>query len=536
MKRVTMNMHTPRSGSSLPVPRSFYIPVRITTLDGDTSVCEAAAQPPSSLLIIVTAGSGYIELDGERRHLSGGSSVCCASPADISLRQCHNLQGVWIEYIVFPGQSNHSSPLNNGSPVSSCTTKACAMATRLLSGWNQPEENQPFALQQQFTELLTELYDSAAEITEPPLHWLDRVMQYIESHYNEDITRSQAAELAGVTPEHLSRAFRKATGQTFNEYVTLLRIRTAQQRILTGAPNLSTLALEVGYGEGTYLSRKFKQVVGISPAAYHRKNKSIVSLNFNHTASLQALDVLPRLGVYSAWMESLSVVPSAHKLKLEGHRSSGLFERLASVQPDVIISYALQDKSKELLTMAPVIELPFMKMGWREQFRLIAGVAGRRPQADAWLREYDECCYLANQQLDRRLGARGTAIVWELGAEAAYCFSSSYGHGSQILYDDLGFRPPDSLIAEGLINKGYLEMSFQAIADYPADHIFFTCSSSSAEVLRPIRSFLQSPERLNPDAALGKHVYFLNHSTLFYGFDPLSSQAQLKVLLQVLIS
>lgn len=69
--------------------------------------------------------------------------------------------------------------------------------------------------------------------------------------------------------------------------------------MLTGAPNLSQLALEVGYVEGTYLSRKFKQVVGISPAAYHRKNKRIVALNFNHTASLRALEIMPQLGVYS---------------------------------------------------------------------------------------------------------------------------------------------------------------------------------------------------------------------------------------------
>lgn len=190
------------------------------------------------------------------------------------------------------------------------------------------------------------LHNSAAEYKEPQAQWIDRVLHHIESNYNEDLTREQAAGLAGVTPEHFSRAFRRFTGQTFNQYITLLRIRKAQQRILTGAPNLSTLALEVGYSEGTYLSRKFKQVVGISPSAYHRKSKSVVSLNFNHTASLHALEVVPRLGVYSSWMESMQPVPS-RKLLDEGIGSAGLYERLSSARPDVIISYSLPDKSKQ---------------------------------------------------------------------------------------------------------------------------------------------------------------------------------------------
>ncbi|WP_342421859.1 helix-turn-helix domain-containing protein [Paenibacillus sp. FSL E2-0178] len=529
-------MHKPPTGSSLPYPHSFYVPVRIAALDKAASNREISSPPFSSLLIIVTGGSGTMEWDGALTRVSSGSTLCCDSSAHLTLQHSHNLQGVWIEYITLSGSSNPSSPLNNGAPLRSCAPRVCAMASRLLGSWSQPEEHQPFAVQQLFTELLTELYHSAAENTEPLLHWLDRVLQYIESHYNEDLTRGQAAELAGVTPEHFSRAFRKSTGQTFNEYVTLLRIRKAQKRILTGAPNLSTLALEVGYGEGTYLSRKFKQVVGLSPAAYHRKNKSVVSLNFNHTASLQALEVVPRLGVYSAWMERLQPVPSKHKLLNEGSSSTGLYERLSSARPDVIISYSLPDKNKQLMSLAPVIEIPFMQMDWREQFRLIAEVTGRRPQADAWLNVYDEQCNAANQQLDRRIGPRGTAVVWEIGRDAAYCFSSSYGHGSQILYNDLGFRPPSSLVSEGLLRQGYLEVAFSDVARYPADHIFITCSAGTAEMREPLRSFLHRAVQQNQASASGSRIYFLNQPAMFYGFDPLSSEAQLRVLLQALTS
>ncbi|ETT44174.1 Fe3+-hydroxamate ABC transporter periplasmic protein [Paenibacillus sp. FSL R7-269] len=529
-------MQTRNAGRSLPNPHSFYIPVRVMALDQASFNGDNPTQPFTSFLVVITRGSEVIELDGERIRLSGGHILYSDSSVDITLPRSHKLQGVWIEYAAISGNIRTFSPLNHRQPVRSCPSHVSTLAVQLLSDWNQPEQRKPFALQALFTELLSELYDSSAEYAEPPSQWIDRILQYIESHYNEDLTREQAAGLAGITPEHFSRSFRKFTGQTFNQYITLLRIRKAQQRILTGAPNLSTLALEVGYSEGTYLSRKFKQVVGISPSSYHRKSKSVVSLNFNHTASLHALEVVPRLGVYSAWMESLQPVPSRKKLLDEGISSSGLYERLSSARPDVIISYSLPDKSKQLLSVAPVIEIPFMQMDWREQFRLIAEVTGRQPQAEAWLSLYDWHCHQANQMLDRRIGDRGTAIVLELGTEAAYCFSSSYGRGAQILYHDLGFRPPLGLVAEGLLEKGYLEIAFQNIARYPADHIFITSSREAAEALEPLQSLLHPVHQHHTDDSPGGRIYFLNQPCMFYGFDPLSSEAQLKVLVQALTS
>ncbi|MFD1905520.1 hypothetical protein ACFTAO_30470 [Paenibacillus rhizoplanae] len=38
------------------------------------------------------------------------------------------------------------------------------------------------------------------------------------------------------------------------------------------------------------------------------------------------------------------------------------------------------------------------------------------------------------------------------------------------------------------------------------------------------------------DDSLGGRIYFLNQAGMFYGFDPLSSEAQLKVLVQALTS
>ncbi|OMF92012.1 hypothetical protein BK144_14820 [Paenibacillus sp. FSL R7-0273] len=525
------------SGSPFPHSAGFQIPSRIVNLSGLSAGSGPGDPAPYSILMIVSGGSGIIDIEGTEHILSTGAMLCCKSSLPFSLNAQYSLQGVWIEYYAaLPPEQEDISPLNSSRLHSEAPAALCSLACRLLQKWNEPSEDNPFAVQLLFTELLAGLYSLLARILHPQEHWLDRVLQYIDEHYNEDLTRAQLAELAGVSPEHFSRTFRKATGRSFSEHLTLQRIRRVQQRLLTESQSLSTLALEVGYSEGTYLSRKFKQVVGVSPAAYHRKAKRIASLNFNHTASLRALEILPELGVYSGWMKQLELVPAYPGLRAEGTNGTDLYRSVAAAKPDVIISYALPGEREQLLPVAPVIELPYMQMGWREQFTAIADITGRRLQAEAWLSRYDELCCRSNRELDRLIGPRGTAVAWEVGGAAAYCYSSSYGHGSQILYGDLGFSPPAALLEQGLLGNGYLEAPMESLPDYNADHIFITSGPSTPAGHERFSRMLHSPRWQALAAVRNNRVYLVDQTEMFYGFDPLSSLAQLNTLMQTIRS
>lgn len=398
-------------------------------------------------------------------------------------------------------------------------------------------DSKPFIIQQLFTQFIVELHTEITSIIENEKSWIEQVIEYIEAHYNEDVTREQMATLAGVSPEHFSRTFRKTIGHSFSAYLTLLRIRKAQLRILTSSHNLTQLAQEVGYEEGTYLSRKFKQIVGVSPTAYQNKNKQVVALNYNHTAILRVLEIIPELGVYSQWLQSLEQVPASKQLQIsEDTTTSLLYNSIAAVKPDLIISYDLPD-NKILTPIAPVIELPYMQMGWREQFALIADVVNRRQRAEEWLSHYDRLCLTSNKQLNHLIGMdRGTAIVWEISSRSAYCFSSSYGRGCQILYGDLGFRPPSVIIKKGISESGYLEASIEDMAAYLADYIIITCIPSSSEGRQRLTHLFHSQAWQQLDAVRNGRVYILDQADMFYGFDPLSSQAQLQELLRVMTS
>lgn len=95
---------------------------------------------------------------------------------------------------------------------------------------------------------------------------VDGIVRYIKQNYMTDIRLSTVAKMRSVSPEHLSRTFKSCTGLGFNEYVTLLRLKKAED-MLQNEPNMtiSEIAYECGFNDGNYFSYKFKKMFGISP-------------------------------------------------------------------------------------------------------------------------------------------------------------------------------------------------------------------------------------------------------------------------------
>jgi AraC-like DNA-binding protein len=115
----------------------------------------------------------------------------------------------------------------------------------------------------------------------PPSPSLDPVRQsvirardYLESHFNQDVTLDQLTRVAGLSPFHLLRTFRRALGMTPHAYVTQLRVTHARRLLQTGLP-ISQVALETGFNDQSHLTRRFKQIVGVTPGQYrlHSKNR-----------------------------------------------------------------------------------------------------------------------------------------------------------------------------------------------------------------------------------------------------------------------
>ena len=521
------------SKDRIPYSHTYYLPVSISSWE-DALMDEEMASCPC--VLIVSNGNSVLTLNEQQYALSRGCVVLWHNSNELKLstRLHTRFEGILIRYRCLTSDGTEPKVLRYPEPLWDCSLNIISLTAELERVSRNLTNSKPFHYQQLFVELLSELTDEIERQLKHSGSWMEQVLHYIDTHFHEDVTREQMATLAQVSPEHFSRAFRMHTGQTFSAYLAMLRIRASQNRLLFNMPKLENLAREVGYKEGTYLSRKFKQLVGLSPTAYHHKQKRVVALNSNHTACLLALGITPELGVYSAWIESVKHVNPMQKLYEYGESTSSFYETVAAAHPDVIIDYNTAKGNNLLLPLAPVLGLSFMNIGWREQFRLIADIVERQRHVEEWLAHYDELIGAYNQTLDQELCERGTAVVWEIGTSSAYCINSSYGRGSQILYEDIGFRPPISLLKHDMDRWGYVEEEIEAIVDYPADHIFITGIPSNLAAKKRMNRLFSSEPWLEMEAVKKNQVYVIDKPDLFYGYDPLSSQGQLHELMRLL--
>ena len=95
---------------------------------------------------------------------------------------------------------------------------------------------------------------------------IETAVKYINNNYGGEISLSQTAENVGVSPEHLSRTFKKQTGFGFSEYLTLIRLQKAKN-MLSNEPGKSVneVAFTCGFNDSNYFSYKFKKTYGVTP-------------------------------------------------------------------------------------------------------------------------------------------------------------------------------------------------------------------------------------------------------------------------------
>lgn len=101
-----------------------------------------------------------------------------------------------------------------------------------------------------------------------------KVYDYIKAHYTEDLSLQQLSDLFYISPYHLTRCFTKHFGFPPHICQNLFRIKQAKHLLKKGG-SLSYVAAETGFSDQSHLTRRFKNIVGMTPGQWkksHQKN------------------------------------------------------------------------------------------------------------------------------------------------------------------------------------------------------------------------------------------------------------------------
>jgi len=98
------------------------------------------------------------------------------------------------------------------------------------------------------------------------MNQLRTVLEYIDRHYNENISLTQLANLANMSNQHFCRIFKSTTGKRPVDYINYLRINKAVTFLSESDLNISEVAMAVGFDDSNYFSRLFKKYQKTSPS------------------------------------------------------------------------------------------------------------------------------------------------------------------------------------------------------------------------------------------------------------------------------
>lgn len=102
---------------------------------------------------------------------------------------------------------------------------------------------------------------------------ITKAIDMIRSYYHEGITQDEIALKLGVTQEYLSTSFHKSMGISFSHYLRDLRIQKAKEMLIGTNLRQWEIATRIGYTDGKYFSKVFKECTGMLPTDYRRKNQ-----------------------------------------------------------------------------------------------------------------------------------------------------------------------------------------------------------------------------------------------------------------------
>ncbi|WP_035303316.1 helix-turn-helix domain-containing protein [Clostridium sp. HGF2] len=97
---------------------------------------------------------------------------------------------------------------------------------------------------------------------------IQKTLDYMEEHYEEELTIEQLSTIAHLSRFYYQRLFYRLTGYTVSEYLRSVRLKMAAGLLKADNGKIMDIAMQCGFSSHSTLTRAFRQCYGMSPAEY----------------------------------------------------------------------------------------------------------------------------------------------------------------------------------------------------------------------------------------------------------------------------
>lgn len=112
---------------------------------------------------------------------------------------------------------------------------------------------------------------NSAQHNEKNVIMLKKALAYIRANYDSQVSLSDIASAAGISPKYLCTFFKDMTGQTPFEYLNVYRIERAARKLINSDLPITQIAFSCGFNDLSYFIKTFKKVKNVTPRNFRKK-------------------------------------------------------------------------------------------------------------------------------------------------------------------------------------------------------------------------------------------------------------------------
>ncbi|MDR2843165.1 MAG: AraC family transcriptional regulator [Candidatus Symbiothrix sp.] len=108
---------------------------------------------------------------------------------------------------------------------------------------------------------------------------VQKIQEYINEHYREEIRLNFLADMVGMTAVSFSRFFKLRTGKTLSNYIIDIRLGFSARLLVDSTMSIAEICYECGFNNLSYFNRIFKREKFCSPKEFrenYRKKKILI--------------------------------------------------------------------------------------------------------------------------------------------------------------------------------------------------------------------------------------------------------------------
>ncbi len=121
--------------------------------------------------------------------------------------------------------------------------------------------------------LLLELSSGTSPEQSADQDGIKRVTTYLTENFSQKISLEEMADMAGLSPYHFNRKYKKETGVTPHQFLLSTRMSAAKYSLSNTNLTISEIALSCGFIDESAFCYSFKKREGITPNDYRKNAK-----------------------------------------------------------------------------------------------------------------------------------------------------------------------------------------------------------------------------------------------------------------------